>query len=90
MYLILIIIIIIYLYIYNYIVVRVLSLIIIIIIIHVLFYCVWDFLVGGVHLYVYPIGPPAYIHCMQHTLIPVPIGDGGSSLSVQKVGGRLA
>ena len=51
----LIIIIIIYLYIYIYIVVHVLSLIIIIIIIHVLFYCVWDFLVGGVYLYVYSV-----------------------------------
>ena len=32
-----------------YLFVHVLTLIIIIIIIHVLFYCVWDFLVGGVY-----------------------------------------
>ena len=38
-------------------------------------------------LVVYPLGPPADIHCMQHTLISLSIGDGGFSFSIQKVGG---
>lgn len=57
-------------------------------------FCVWDFLLDGVY-YLCTLcvlfGPraPAYIHCMQHTLISILIGDGGPSFSIQKMGGLV-
>ena len=67
---------------------------IIIIIIHVVFYCVgfpiW-WCIPSMYVLctywlvvVYPLGSPAYIHCMQHTLIPAPTGDCGSSLYIRR------